>query len=167
MMVDQIFDRLETLLKSLWNQDRDPLGGSTAGGARPSGDSDLDDAMDELNAFLKDDRAEQERLERKRRAQDAEREARSRASAGSAGQRSHTGPSARLIADYKTLGLAFGAPLSDVKTAYKRLLKQHHPDRHADNTEAQKKATEQAARLNEAYDHIERWVQKGKTPEEG
>jgi hypothetical protein len=168
--VDPIFDRLETLLKSLWNPDRDPFAGdrSAEGRVRPSsGDSDYSDAMDELDAFLKDDREGQERLEaeRRRRAEEEERRARNRYSSGSAGRTPSSDPSIRLAGDYKILGLSFGAPMSEVKAAYKRLLKQHHPDRHGASPEAQKKATEFSARLNAAYARIETWTSTGKIPE--
>ena len=167
--MDQIFDRIETLLKSLLNQDRDSTAGpSDSGGrVRPSGDSDLDDAMDELNAYLRDDRQEQERLERERarRAEEEERRARSRYSSGGAGGTGASDPSVRLSRDYKTLGLSFGAPMTEVKAAYKRLLKQHHPDRHGGSPDAQKKATEVSTRLNEAYARIETWTDTGKIPE--
>lgn len=168
--MDPIFDRLETLLKSLWNQDRDPFSGSSSdpGRVRPSsGDSDYSDAMDELDAYLKDDREAEERLarERARRAEDEERRARSRYSTGAGGRPSGAEPSVRLSADYKILGLSFGAPMPEVKAAYKRLLKQHHPDRHGASPEAQRKATEFSARLNEAYARIETWVATGKIPE--
>lgn len=167
--MDQIFDRFGTLLKSLLNQDKDPFGKGSMDSFRSgaSGDPDLDDAMDELDAFLKDDRQEQERLEReRRRRQDqAEREARARFSSGDFGQTSRANPSARLAEDYRTLGLPYGAPLAEVKSAYKRLLKQHHPDRHGGSPEDQRKATEYSARINEAYARIETWASTGKKPE--
>lgn len=168
--MDPIFDRLETLLKSLWNQDRDPFSQDrrAEGRVRPSsGDSDYSDAMDELDAFLRNDREAQERLEaeRRRRAEEEERRARSRYSSGASGRPGGADPSARLAGDYKTLGLPFGAPMSEVKAAYKRLLKQHHPDRHGSSPEDQKKATEFSARLNEAYSRIEAWTSTGKIPE--
>ncbi len=168
--MDPIFDRLETLLKSLWNQDRDPFTDDRSGEGRvrpSSGDSDYTDAMDELDAYLKDDREAQERLEaeRRRRAEEEERRARSRYSSGSAGRPGGPDPSSRLAADYRVLGLSVGAPMAEVKAAYKRLLKQHHPDRHGASPEAQKKATEFSARLNEAYSRIETWTATGKIPE--
>jgi len=168
--VDQIFDRFGTLLKSLWNQDKDPFGRSSSEDFRSGspGDPDLDDAMDELDAFLKNDKQGQERLERERqrRREQAEQEAHRRFSSGSSGRTGNAGPSSRLAEDYKALGLAYGAPIAEVKTAYKRLLKQHHPDRHGGSPEAQKRATEYSARLNEAYAHIESWIATGKSPEE-
>jgi curved DNA-binding protein CbpA len=45
----------------------------------------------------------------------------------------------------------------ECKAAYKKLLKLHHPDRHAGHTGNMKKATEKSARINAAYDRIEKW----------
>ncbi len=163
--MDQIFDRLGTLLKSFLAGDESR---PSAGRSGASGDPDLDDAMDELDAFLKDDREEQERLERRKRARAEEEAARSaRGGAWSGGSKPSAGPRAsdRLKGITRMLGLSFGAPLPDVKSAYKKLLKQHHPDRHSESPEAQRKATEYAARLNEAYDRIESWITTGKVPE--
>ncbi len=161
--MDQIFDRLETLLKSLWNQERIPPGSTRLGGHRSGSyvDSDLDDAMDELDAFLRNDRGEQERLERERtrRAEETARGGRNNET------RARPEPASKLAEDYRTLGLPYGAPMSTVKAAYKRLLKQHHPDRHGESPEAQKKATEHSARINEAYSRIEGWAATGRYPD--
>jgi curved DNA-binding protein CbpA len=68
-----------------------------------------------------------------------------------------------LRSDFAELGLPFGASADECKQAYKRLLKQHHPDRHGGHPENMKKATEKAARINAAFDRIERWRKTGKT----
>ena len=165
--MDQIFDRFGTLLKSLLNQDKDPFGGNSTGSYRSgaAGDPDLDDAMEELDAFLKDDREGQERLERERELR-REREERARRKSTSFGQSGGAStPSPRLVEDFKTLGVPFGTPLAQVKSAYKRLLKEHHPDRHGGSAEEQKRATERSARINEAYARIEAWSTTGKYPE--
>jgi curved DNA-binding protein CbpA len=47
--------------------------------------------------------------------------------------------------------------------AYKKLLKIHHPDRHAGHPGNMKKATEKSARINAAYQKIEHWRETGKT----
>lgn len=156
--MDQLFDRFGDLLKSWVQSDpgssrpfSDPLAGKFA---KSSGDPFLDDAMDELDAFLNDDREAQERLRR-------EREARARAEERAARPSAAAGPPAKLIAAYKTLGLAYGAPFDQVRTAYKRLLKEHHPDRHGSSPEAQLKATETSARINDAFRIIETWRDTG------
>jgi DnaJ-domain-containing protein 1 len=65
-------------------------------------------------------------------------------------------------AAFAELGLEPGAPEEDCKGADKRLLKLHHPDRHAGHPGNMRKATEKTTRLNAAYDKIERWRKSGK-----
>ena len=62
-----------------------------------------------------------------------------------------------LRPDFAELEIAFGASGDVCKAAYKRLLKIHHPDRHASHPGNFKKATDKTARLNAAYDRIEQW----------
>ncbi|MDR1307873.1 MAG: J domain-containing protein [Treponema sp.] len=64
-----------------------------------------------------------------------------------------------LRPDFAELGVPFGASAADCKAAYKDLLKKYHPDRHS-GPENVRKATEKSARINAAWDRIERW---GKT----
>jgi len=68
-----------------------------------------------------------------------------------------------LRKDFAELGVAFGASADDCKVAYKKLLKIHHPDRHAGHPGNMKKATEKSARINAAYQKIEHWRETGKT----
>ncbi|MDR2798251.1 MAG: J domain-containing protein [Treponema sp.] len=67
-----------------------------------------------------------------------------------------------LRQDFAELGVSMGASPEACKAAYKKLLKIHHPDRHAGHPGNMKKATEKSARLNTAFDRIERWRQTGK-----
>jgi cell division septum initiation protein DivIVA len=161
--VDQLFDRFGDLLKSWVNSDdqeqrpfSDP--GKDASSKR-HGDPFLDDAMDELNAFLDDDREAQERLRQERESR-AKAEDRARASR-SGTQYRPSGPPPKLLEAYKTLGLAYGAPFDAAKAAYKRLLKEHHPDKHGSSPESQKKATEKSARINDAWRILETWHETG------
>jgi hypothetical protein len=168
--VDQLFDRFGNLLKSWVNSGAsnerpfsDPYQGSHDGAGRrnATGDPFLDDAMAELDAYLEDDREARSRLEREREARRrAEEQARARKPGyGSSGQ--GAGPPDKLVAAYKTLGLPFGASFAEVKAAYKRLLKEHHPDKHGSSPENQKNATETSARINDAYSVIETWRDTG------
>lgn len=156
--VDQLFDRFGDLLKSWVRSDgiepppfSDPFRRSGS-----AGDPALDEAMAELDAYLDDDRAAQERLRREREARDRAEE---RAHATRSGAPS--GPPPRLVAAYSTLGLSYGATFEQTKAAYKRLLKEHHPDKHGSSPEAQKKATETSARINDAFRLIEAWRDTG------
>jgi hypothetical protein len=66
-------------------------------------------------------------------------------------------PPERLQSDFAELGLPFGAGAEECKAAYRRLLKLHHPDRHAGHQGNMDKATKKMAKINAAYDRIEKW----------
>jgi hypothetical protein len=134
-----IWDRLGNVVKSYLSDEDVRLFGR-GGGHSPGGDPDLDAAFDELNDYLN----------RKTEGRGAEHRAAS-------GGRSGTSVPEELRPDFAELGLAFGAPADECKAAYKRLLKVHHPDRHAGHAGNFKKATENSARINAAYDRIEQW----------
>jgi len=183
--VDDIFDRLGTLFKSMFQDSSDDSFGGTlhssrsTGDLRSTGDPDLDAAYDELNDFLNKDISESERRER-----DAQREAQRKAQyarpQGSASQRpgQSTGqgygqrqqanprpsswPPQGLVNDYKVFDVPFGAKLPEVKSSYKKILMEFHPDRHAGNPEMLKKATEYSAKVNAAYQRIEQYLDTGK-----
>jgi hypothetical protein len=72
-------------------------------------------------------------------------------------RRDPAGPPEELRPDFAELGLPFGAGAEECKMAYRRLLKLHHPDRHAGHQGNMEKATRKMARINAAYDRIERW----------
>ena len=159
--MDQIFDRFERMFKSWVSSASDDveelLGGSR--GRRPSGDSDLDAAMDELDEFLNLGRTETEARERDRARREREEAARRVAGAGRGGA---SGPPSALVQAYRSLGLAYGTPFPEVKAAYKRLLMQNHPDRNSATPEQLKRSTEISAQLNAAYQRIETWNSTGK-----
>ena len=132
---------------------RTVLGGDGAGAAdrgpqrrRPlhTDDPDLAAAWDELESFLDADDATAGR-------------GRSSTS-GTTGAGGAPHPREPLRADYATLGVAFDAPLSEVKRAYKRLMQAHHPDRFAHDPARQADATRKAALINSAFARIEREV---------
>lgn len=56
---------------------------------------------------------------------------------------------------YSVLGVSENASKDEIKKAYHRLVKENHPDRFLDEEE-KKKATERLARINEAYNMIEK-----------
>ena len=51
----------------------------------------------------------------------------------------------------RTLGLQNGASLEDVKKAYRKMMRQHHPDKHSTNAQAEARANDRAQAINEAY----------------
>jgi hypothetical protein len=154
--VDQIFDRLGKLLQSILAGDSDER---ESVGSRSYGDPDLEAAMAELDEDLTKDQEERERIR-------SERERRERASANRAEPKRESGPPRQIVDDYRYLGVPLGAPIADVKAAYKKLLHKHHPDRHNDSPENQKKATDVSTRINAAYRRIETWLSTGKLPQD-
>lgn len=65
---------------------------------------------------------------------------------------------------YAILGLTAGASLAELKTAYRQLAKQWHPDRFAQDPEKLKQATTQFQRINEAYEILRLQGETRSTP---
>jgi DnaJ-domain-containing protein 1 len=135
-----IWNRLENVIKSYLNDDA-PQSGSY-GRTNRSHDPDLDAAYEELNDFLRGGASA---------SSDTGREA-----AGEKREKERPVPG-EIREDFTELGLAPGATAEECKAAYKKLLKIHHPDRHADHPGNMKKATEKTARINSAYRRLEKW----------
>ncbi|MFO0729121.1 MAG: J domain-containing protein [Myxococcota bacterium] len=55
---------------------------------------------------------------------------------------------------YANLELPYGAPLDEVKAAYRRLMRSYHPDHHANDPERQRLATELSQQLRVAYEAL-------------
>ncbi|GHU14862.1 hypothetical protein FACS1894161_5550 [Spirochaetia bacterium] len=146
-----IADRLAEVLKSYLNNGN---GAATPrpGKSGPSADPDLRAAWEELDEFLGTGTKRGEAFAKK--TSHTEAEWRTEARGGGAQKR----PPEALRPDYAELGLPFGAPLEECKSAYKALLKIHHPDRHAGHEGNLRKATEKSARINAAFDRIEHWA---------
>jgi hypothetical protein len=150
-----IFDRLGDVIRSYLNDaGQEP--------SRPSLgkrhiDPDLKAAYEELDDFLSDGKAG---FGAERASTGRDNKPASRGSGGNAGRKM---PPENLRRDFEELGLSFGASADDCKAAYKKLLKLHHPDRHAGHEGNMRKATATSARINAAYDRIERWWETGKT----
>jgi DnaJ-domain-containing protein 1 len=145
-----IFDRLSDVIRSYLNDAGSGSSGRPSSGGR-RGDPDLDAAYEELNDFLG---GEEQKFEPRGASPDGN---------GSGRNAGHGTPPEILRGDFAELGLDFGASPDLCKAAYKKLLKLHHPDRHAGHEGNMKKATAKSARINAAYDRIERWRETGKT----
>ncbi|MCL2093562.1 MAG: J domain-containing protein [Treponema sp.] len=133
-----IWERLGKVLKSYIDEGVDSLGSKTGRGSpfkSSSSDPDLDAAYRELNDYLEGDPL-QDPGEPEKAPRPIPRE---------------------LHQDLAELGLGPSATAEDCKEAYKKLLHIHHPDRHANHEGNLKKATEKSARVNTAYDRLERW----------
>jgi hypothetical protein len=142
-----IWDRLGTVLKSYLadgNETARPFHKSHRAG---QGDPDYDEAYEELNEFLRGEKPENKgknTWEEKTGKKSEEK------------QRSKKVPPS-LVKDFEELGLEADASAEECKEAYKKLLKKHHPDKHHGHPGNLKKATEKTAKINAAYDRIEKW----------
>ena len=86
----------------------------------------------------------------------------SRRTAGGHGPRSPFGRQDHKIAEYyKVLDLPDGADFAQVKSAYRKLMRKYHPDRHVGNPKKLKAATELSMRVTQAYNALEEHL-KGK-----
>ena len=59
-----------------------------------------------------------------------------------------------LLQYYANLELSEGADWPQVKSAYRRLMRKYHPDRHRDNPQEQQVATELTQKLRVAYEAL-------------
>jgi DnaJ-domain-containing protein 1 len=154
-----IIDRLGNVIRSYFNDgDPGPSVGSSGEGARSSRyvDPDLDAAYDELDDFLRGGKRPGTYGEKPPFGHGPG----SNGGSGTAGGTVNPPPES-LRVDFAELGLPLGASEEECKIAYKRLLKLHHPDRHAGHEGNMKKATEKSARINAAFDRIEKWRKSG------
>jgi DnaJ-domain-containing protein 1 len=143
-----IWSRLGSIINSYLNE----FENETSRNFKSSGDPDLDAAYDELNEFLnsKDTHSGREKTEYTWKETDDNRQTSSKKF-----------PPEELRKDFELLGVPFGAHSQECRAAYKKLLKIHHPDRHAGHEGNFKKATAKSAKINAAWDRIETWRTKG------
>ena len=73
------------------------------------------------------------------------------------GAREHRLPPEELRKDYELFGVEFGASFQEVRSAYRRLMRTHHPDLHAGDSTKQREATHKSQQLNTAYQRIKAW----------
>lgn len=188
MSLDSIFDRLGDMLRASLNDDGDSTAPRTdqARRGRKFADPDMDAAWNELNDYLNeghdfgngpDPAAGDERERRAGPGQAGSAHSTGRQGQGAGGSR--TGSAGRassgtgrtfaanglpeeLRQDYTNLGVPFGAPMEKVKSAYKKLLMQYHPDKNADNPEKLRIATEITQKINISYQRIEKYHDTGR-----
>jgi hypothetical protein len=148
-----IIDRLGNVIRSYLHDEEEPR--AFGGGGRESrraGDPDLWAAYEELDEFLKGPA----RRDGSGVGQTGGNSTGGRVQAGENGKAGNTPPEL-LRPDFAELRLPFGAGEEECRAAYKRLLKLHHPDRHAGHQANMDKATKKSARINAAYDRISAW----------
>ncbi|MDR0539362.1 MAG: J domain-containing protein [Spirochaetaceae bacterium] len=160
-----IFERLGNVLKSYLAEEA-PSGHAFSN--FDSRDADLAAAFNELNEFLNDKNDTPFSSYTKPGKNEYARRPHFESAAGSASftaadfTAAMSRPPEKLRADFAELEVPFGATEDECKSAYKRLLKKHHPDRHAGHAGNMKKATEKAAKINTAYERIRAWREKEK-----
>ena len=149
-MLMGIWERLGYVIKSHINDGGDKIFRGNSGRRTPRGDPDLDAAYDELDDFLRGDDVEKKGSWGNARAKRAEKK--------ESEKKAYPRPVPENIRqDLAELGLKPDATADQCKAAYKELLKTHHPDRHSKHPDNMKKANEKAARINAAYERLERW----------
>lgn len=150
-------DRLGTIIKSYINDEDAKIFGKSPFGRQSAGeggagwktrdiewnihDSDLDAAYEELDDFLRSDSSKKSKV---------------RADEEKTAERKKPVPE-EIKKDFEELGLGPEASAEECKEAYKKLLKIHHPDRHAKHEANMKKATDKTAKVNAAYERIMAW----------
>jgi DnaJ-domain-containing protein 1 len=150
-----IFNRLGDVIRSYLN-DTGPGPSAGTSDRQRYADPDLDAAYKELDGFLGTRGAS------RRSGWGDSWEKRCGQENGPGGNADGKIPPEGLRADFDALDVPFGASAEECKTAYKKLLKLYHPDRHAGHEGNMKKATAKSARINVAYDRIEKWRETGK-----
>ena len=74
-------------------------------------------------------------------------------------------PPEELRKDYRVLGVSFGAPFEEVRKAYRSLIRDHHPDRFADDVRESDRATTRSQDINESFQRIKKWEEDGRRPD--
>ena len=135
--MDPIFDRLGRLIRS--------FGGDSRSDERSSDPLERE-AEEELEEFLRTGR-------------DAPKKSSSQGSRTFHEQRrqeAHRDLPLAVLQAYGVLGLSPSADWDQINAAHRTLLKQHHPDRHAGNEALIKRATDQAQKINEAFQTLKK-----------
>lgn len=140
------FERLGHILRSILTDEDDSFVSSSP----KFYDPDLQEAWDELEDYLNEGKTTTSSNQKRTKFREAQQ------------QKPNPRQQARekLRADYETLKVPFGAPFSEVKASYKRLLQQFHPDRHASDPANYKRATEITLKLNQAFERIKEFEGK-------
>ncbi len=146
--MDPLFERFERILRSYFRN-----GSINEGWSSSTNDQDFRDAFDELDEFLKTGESSGSRKD------DFYDRTGSSSSFRGTGEPS---PPEVLRGDYRELGVSFGAPFEDVRSAYRELMRVHHPDRHNSDPAMQERATRRAQLLNTSFHRIRAWEEAKK-----
>ena len=137
--MDKFFDRLGDMLSSILGQDSR---------TSRSEDTDMQDAWDELDAYLNDEEPE-----------NSDNPGRTNRETGTANPKEED--RIKLTEDYANLEVPFGTSFDVVKTQYKSLVRKYHPDINASDPEKLKTATEIMKKLNNSYQRIKSFEKTG------
>jgi DnaJ-domain-containing protein 1 len=135
-----IWDRLGNVLKSYINTSDEKVFGKTA--SQRHYDPDLDAAYEELDDFLRGTKGSEKAKEQ------------------NGGKPAKKPMPEEVKMAFAELGLTPEATAGECKDAYKKLLKIHHPDRHAKHEGNMKKATGKTSRVNAAYERLMKWFRE-------
>ena len=145
--MDPVIARFERLLRSIF---QNPASHEYEFSSSAFEDEDVASAWEELNDFLGDGSSSSaDSWERRFHGGESRKDRSS----------THTErtPPEKLRPDYQRLGVEFGAPFEEVRSAYKSLIRRHHPDRHARDPEAYSRATRTTQQLNASLQRIKAW----------
>ncbi len=131
-----IFDRLGNLIRTILDDEDRPGSASSA-----FTDPDEQTAWEELDEYM--------------------REGGRQGAARSFAANQQPEMPASLRRDFRNLEVRVGAPLPDVRQAYKRLMAAFHPDRHAADPVRLQTATEVTKKLNQSYRRIRTYYEGG------
>lgn len=152
--MDQIFDRLGNILRSLFQDDDEP----TPKGRRSSVDPDMDAAWEELDEFLKTGKDSSASAKTHRQYRPT--------GTGSGYRSTNEGRSTipeEIKRDYANLEVAVDADMTTVRKAYHRLVRQYHPDQFAHDQQKLKDATVIMQKINQSYQRIKKFREPGST----
>jgi DnaJ-domain-containing protein 1 len=133
-----IWDRLGKVIKSYGNYSDERVWGRNA--SKRQADPDLDAAYEELDEFLQGEHSEKKEKSEERK------------------QPVRENIPENIKEAFAELGLKPNATIEECKEAYKKLLKIHHPDRHAKHQGNMEKATDKTARVNAAFELLMKWL---------
>ncbi len=130
-------DRLAELFKSLFGDGGERRESPDLGNGFV--DPDVSEAWKELDEYLRTGKSGESR--------------------GAGGKRENAGRmhgprDEDLRQDYANLEVPFGADVGDVIKAYKTLILRYHPDKHSQDPEKQRIATEITKKINESFERI-------------
>ena len=148
--MDNFFDDLGEFVKSIFD------GSLFSSSNKTYIDPDMQEAMDELDDYLNEGKDKTKRTRTKTRSSSTNRNYNNY-------RRSYTRTNSELDSlkeDFANLEVPFGSSLSKVKASYKKLLRQYHPDKHANDPEKLKIATEIAKKINVSFQKIESYYKK-------